>query len=138
MYVITVFCLSYAVTNVGLPRQLVLGSIALGAAVELLTIPAFGALSDRIVLRAVLSAADTGVDRYSTVSTPPMNNIDQNSFTRRAALGLAACTPASSADASNSSDSSLVLQHCPSGDTFAMSAEDGSPMMRNIHQRRSC
>jgi MFS transporter, MHS family, shikimate and dehydroshikimate transport protein len=53
IYVITVFCLSYAVTNVGLPRQLVLGSIALGAAVELLTIPAFGALSDRIGRRAI-------------------------------------------------------------------------------------
>jgi MFS transporter, MHS family, shikimate and dehydroshikimate transport protein len=35
IYVLTIFGLSYAVTNLGLPRSLVLGAIALGAAVEL-------------------------------------------------------------------------------------------------------
>jgi MHS family shikimate/dehydroshikimate transporter-like MFS transporter len=53
IYVITIFGLSYAVTNLGLPRSLVLGAIAVGAAVELITIPAFGALSDRIGRRPV-------------------------------------------------------------------------------------
>lgn len=53
IYVITVFGLSYAVTNMGLPRTLILGAIALGAAVELITIPLFGALSDRIGRRPV-------------------------------------------------------------------------------------
>jgi MHS family shikimate/dehydroshikimate transporter-like MFS transporter len=53
IYVITIFGLSYAVTNVGLPRGLVLGAIALGAAVELITIPFFGALSDRIGRRPI-------------------------------------------------------------------------------------
>ncbi|MCI2810842.1 MFS transporter [Eoetvoesiella caeni] len=53
IYVITIFGLSYAVTNLGLPRTLVLGAIALGAAVELITIPLFGALSDRIGRRPV-------------------------------------------------------------------------------------
>lgn len=47
IYVLTIFGLSYAVTNLGLPRTLVLGAIALGAVVELITIPLFGALSDR-------------------------------------------------------------------------------------------
>lgn len=46
-YVISIFGLSYAVTNVGIPRQLVLGAIALGATLELITIPLFGSLSDR-------------------------------------------------------------------------------------------
>ncbi|WP_449393144.1 MFS transporter [Eoetvoesiella caeni] len=53
IYVITIFGLSYAVTNLGLPRTLVLGAIALGALVELITIPLFGALSDRIGRRPV-------------------------------------------------------------------------------------
>jgi MHS family shikimate/dehydroshikimate transporter-like MFS transporter len=53
IYVITIFGLSYAVTNLGLSRNLVLGAIALGAAVELVTIPVFGALSDRIGRSAI-------------------------------------------------------------------------------------
>lgn len=53
IYVITIFGLSYAVTDLGLPRSLILGAIALGAAVELITIPLFGALSDRWGRRAI-------------------------------------------------------------------------------------
>ena len=50
---LTIFGLSYAVTNLGLSRSLVLGAIALGALVELITIPLCGALSDRIGRRPV-------------------------------------------------------------------------------------
>jgi MHS family shikimate/dehydroshikimate transporter-like MFS transporter len=53
IYVITIFGLSYAVSDMALPRGLVLGAIAVGAAVELITIPLFGALSDRIGRRSV-------------------------------------------------------------------------------------
>lgn len=53
IYVLTIFGLSYAVTNLGLSRSLVLGSIAFGAIVELITIPLCGALSDRIGRRPV-------------------------------------------------------------------------------------
>lgn len=53
IYVITIFGLSYAVSNLGLPRSLVLGAIALGATGELITIPLFGALSDRIGRRPI-------------------------------------------------------------------------------------
>ncbi len=53
IYLLTIFGLSYAVTNVGLSRGLVLGAIALGAAIELLTIPLCGALSDRIGRRPI-------------------------------------------------------------------------------------
>lgn len=53
IYVLTIFGLSYAVSNLGLSRSLVLGAIALGAIVELVTIPLCGALSDRIGRRPV-------------------------------------------------------------------------------------
>jgi MFS transporter, MHS family, shikimate and dehydroshikimate transport protein len=53
IYIITIFGLNYAVTNMALPRPLILGAIALGAAIELITIPLFGALSDRIGRRPV-------------------------------------------------------------------------------------
>jgi MFS transporter, MHS family, shikimate and dehydroshikimate transport protein len=53
IYVLTIFGLSYAVTTLGLPRSLVLGAIALGAAVELVTIPVFGHLSDQVGRRLI-------------------------------------------------------------------------------------
>ena len=53
IYVLTIFGLNYAVTSLGLPRSLVLGAIALGATVELITIPLFGYLSDRIGRRII-------------------------------------------------------------------------------------
>src|SRR5690606_6796724 len=53
IYVLTIFGLSYAVTTLGLSRTLVLGAIAIGCIVELITIPLFGALSDRVGRRPV-------------------------------------------------------------------------------------
>ena len=53
IYVLTIFGLSYAVTNLGMPRSLVLGAIALGAAFELITIPVFGRLSDFLGRRQI-------------------------------------------------------------------------------------
>jgi MFS family permease len=53
IYVLTIFGLSYAVTDLGLSRNLVLGAIALGAAVELITIPLFGNLSDPMGRRVI-------------------------------------------------------------------------------------
>ena len=53
IYVLTIFGLSYAVSNLGLPRSLVLGAIALGALVELVTIPLFGRLSDYVGRRPI-------------------------------------------------------------------------------------
>ena len=53
IYVLTIFGLSYAVTNLGLTRTLVLGAISVGAAVELITIPLFGYFSDHLGRRIV-------------------------------------------------------------------------------------
>ena len=47
VYVLTVFSIVYATTKLGLPRPLILTGIIAGAALELLTLPLAGALSDR-------------------------------------------------------------------------------------------
>ncbi len=51
--IINVFALVYATNQLGLPRSLLLNAIIIGSAVELVTLPLFGKLSDRIGRRAV-------------------------------------------------------------------------------------
>jgi MFS transporter, MHS family, shikimate and dehydroshikimate transport protein len=53
IYVITIFGLNFAVQTLGLSRNLVLGAIALGAAIELVTIPLCGHLSDLMGRRPI-------------------------------------------------------------------------------------
>ncbi|HYZ33095.1 MAG TPA: MFS transporter [Crenalkalicoccus sp.] len=48
-----VFAITYCVTKLGLPRQSILNGVLVGCALECLTLPFFGALSDRIGRRAV-------------------------------------------------------------------------------------
>ena len=63
VYVLTVFSIVYATSKLGLPRAVILDGIVAAAILELLTIPLFGALSDRIgrkpmyIVGALLSAA---------------------------------------------------------------------------------
>jgi MFS transporter, MHS family, shikimate and dehydroshikimate transport protein len=63
VYVLTVFTIVYATSKLGLSRSVILNGIVAAALLEVLTIPLFGALSDRIgrkpmyVAGAVLSAA---------------------------------------------------------------------------------
>jgi MFS transporter, MHS family, shikimate and dehydroshikimate transport protein len=63
VYVLTVFTIVYATSKLGLSRSVILNGIVAAAMLEVLTIPLFGALSDRIgrkpmyVAGAVLSAA---------------------------------------------------------------------------------
>jgi len=53
VYVVTTFVLSYATQTLGLPRQLVLNAILISAAIQILGVPAFGAVSDRVGRRPV-------------------------------------------------------------------------------------
>jgi len=48
-----VFAITYCVNSLGLPRQTILNGVLVGCALECLTLPLFGALSDRIGRRAV-------------------------------------------------------------------------------------
>jgi MFS family permease len=63
VYVLTVFSIVYATSKLCLPRAVILDGIVAAAILELLTIPLFGALSDRIgrkpmyIAGALLSAA---------------------------------------------------------------------------------
>jgi MFS transporter, MHS family, shikimate and dehydroshikimate transport protein len=53
IYVVTTFVLSYATQTLGLPRQTVLTAVIVGAAVQVVGVPIFGALSDRLGRRPV-------------------------------------------------------------------------------------
>jgi MFS family permease len=53
-YVFATFVLTYTTTQLGLPRSAALIGVLIAAALELVTMPAFGALSDRIGRRPVL------------------------------------------------------------------------------------
>ncbi|HWX48354.1 MAG TPA: MFS transporter [Roseomonas sp.] len=48
-----VFVITYCVSKLGLPRQEILNGVLIGCALECITLPLFGALSDRIGRRAV-------------------------------------------------------------------------------------
>jgi MFS family permease len=78
LYIFSVFVLTYATQRVKLDQQVVLNGILIGAACELVAIPLFGALSDRIGRRPVylLGAIATALFAYpmfwmlDTGSTP--------------------------------------------------------------------
>jgi metabolite-proton symporter len=55
-YTFTVYVLTYVTGTVGLPRGVALGAVLIGSAVQLVLIPFFGALSDRIGRRTVYAA----------------------------------------------------------------------------------
>ncbi|MEV4296937.1 MFS transporter [Microbispora rosea] len=62
-YVITAFVLVYGTTTAGLPKGTVLNAVLIGSAIHFVTIPLWGALSDRIGRRPVylLGAAAVGL-----------------------------------------------------------------------------
>ncbi len=53
VYVLIVFSVFYCTTKLGLPKSLILNGIVAGALLELITIPLFGALSDRFGRKAL-------------------------------------------------------------------------------------
>ena len=53
LYLLTVFMLSYATSELGLPRSMVLAGVVIATAISLVTLPLYAALSDRIGRRPV-------------------------------------------------------------------------------------
>ncbi len=64
-YVFTVFVLSYATTRLGTTKTDVLNGVLIGSAVQLVAIPFFGALSDRIGRRPVYLAGAAGLALFA-------------------------------------------------------------------------
>jgi MHS family shikimate/dehydroshikimate transporter-like MFS transporter len=56
VYMLTVFVVAYATTTLKLPKSLLLNAISIAAAIELVTIPLFGFLSDIVGRRALYFA----------------------------------------------------------------------------------
>ncbi|MEU8273338.1 MFS transporter [Microbispora bryophytorum] len=76
-YVITAFVLVYGTTAAGLPKGIVLNSVLIGSAFHFVTIPLWGALSDRIGRRPVYLLGAAGVGLWAFAFFPL---IDTGSF----------------------------------------------------------
>ncbi|HEY0509223.1 MAG TPA: MFS transporter, partial [Blastococcus sp.] len=59
-YIITAFSLTYATEVVGLPKSVILNAVLVAAAVQVVMLPVWGALSDRIGRRPVLAFGALG------------------------------------------------------------------------------
>jgi MHS family shikimate/dehydroshikimate transporter-like MFS transporter len=64
-YMFAVFSLAYATEQLGLPRSTILNSVLIAAAVYLVTIPAYGALSDKIGRRPLYMAGAASLALFS-------------------------------------------------------------------------
>ncbi|MFD4132762.1 MFS transporter [Streptomyces goshikiensis] len=60
-YVLTSFLLVYVTAHLGLPKSIALNAVLIGSAVHFVTIPAWGALSDRIGRRPVTLIGSVGM-----------------------------------------------------------------------------
>ncbi|MEZ0073457.1 MFS transporter [Planotetraspora sp. GP83] len=76
-YVITAFVLVYATTAAGLPKGTVLNAVLIGSAVHFITIPLWGALSDRLGRRPVYLIGAAGAGLWAFAFFPL---IDTKSF----------------------------------------------------------
>ncbi len=59
-YVVQIYALSYITTNLGLNRNVGLIGVFIAAAIAIVTIPAYGALADRVGSRKVIAAGAAG------------------------------------------------------------------------------
>ena len=69
-YIFTIVITTYATKRLGLPSSTVLGAVLIGAAVHLVTIPLWGALSDRVGRRPLylLGAAGVGLWAFAFIA----------------------------------------------------------------------
>jgi metabolite-proton symporter len=69
-YVFSLYVLTYLTTNLGMPRQLALEAVLIASALQLVLIPAFGALSDRVGRRPVYLAGAIGTAGWAFAFFP--------------------------------------------------------------------
>lgn len=87
-YVITVFAVTYMTQNVHLTRQLALNAVMIGAAVEIVAIPFFGALSDKIGRKPVYAAGALFTTIWMFVFFPLLDTASPGLVILAVVLGL--------------------------------------------------
>jgi len=86
-YVITVFTLTYATTHLGLDRQVALNGVLIGCFFHALSIPVWGALSDRFGRRPLYAGGAAGIGIWGFVLFPLIDT--GSSFAITAAISVA-------------------------------------------------
>ncbi|MGW8436866.1 MFS transporter [Nocardiopsis sp. NPDC055879] len=87
-YVVTAFILVYATQQAGLSNEAVLNAVLIASAVHLVTIPAWGALSDVVGRRPVIAVGAVGVSLWSFAFFPLIDQGTFGSVTLAATVGL--------------------------------------------------
>jgi MFS family permease len=87
-YVITAFVLVYATTAAGLSKPVVLNAVLIASAVHFVTIPMWGALSDRIGRRPVYLLGAAGVGLWAFAFFPLIDTKNFGAVTLAVTVGL--------------------------------------------------
>jgi MFS family permease len=87
-YVITAFVLVYATTAAGLSRSLVLNAVLIASAVHFVTIPMWGALSDKLGRRPVYLLGAAGVGLWAFAFFPLIDTKNFAAVTLAVTVGL--------------------------------------------------
>lgn len=87
-YIVTAFILVYATQQAGMPNGQVLNAVLIASAVHLVTIPAWGALSDRLGRRPVIAVGALGIAAWSFAFFPLIDTGTFGSVTLAATVGL--------------------------------------------------
>ncbi|MEU8039185.1 MFS transporter [Streptosporangium sp. NPDC049078] len=87
-YVITAFVLVYATAQAGLPKPLVLNAVLIGSAIHFVSIPMWGALSDRLGRRPVYLIGAAGVGLWAFAFFPLIDTKSFAAVTLAVTVGL--------------------------------------------------
>lgn len=87
-YVFSLLLLVYVPTRLGLPRQVALNAVLLGAAVGVIAIPLFGALSDRIGRKTLLLIGVAGSIIWSFAYFPLLETRDSTLVILASMIGM--------------------------------------------------
>jgi MFS family permease len=87
--VYAVVAITYCMTKLGLPKQTILNGVLLGCALECITLPMFGALSDRIGRKAVYAVGMAFQAALALVFFPMLDSGSTGMIWLAIALGLA-------------------------------------------------
>ncbi|WP_083897317.1 MFS transporter [Azospirillum sp. B506] len=87
--VYAVVAITYCMTRLGLPKQTILNGVLLGCALECITLPMFGALSDRIGRKAVYAVGMAFQAALALVFFPMLDSGNTGLIWLAIALGLA-------------------------------------------------